>query len=103
MDDIIVFSKLTQENIEQIAGNMLGELAGRLKNVGVQMDWTEAAVKQLASVGFDPVYGARPLRRAIVSHVEDMLSEELLAGKLQKNDAITLDYGDQFFYTKHDS
>ena len=103
VDDIIVFSKLTQENIEQIAGNMLGELAGRLKNVGVQMDWTEAAVKQLASVGFDPVYGARPLRRAIVSHVEDMLSEELLAGKLQKNDAITLDYGDQFFYTKHDS
>ena len=63
---IFVFSKLTQENIEQIAGNMLGELAGRLKNVGVQMAWTEAAVKQLASVGFDPVYGARPLRLSLI-------------------------------------
>ena len=83
IDDIIVFQKLTQEEIQQIAVHMLNDLKARLEPLGVSLEFTEEAVRTIAKAGFDPVYGARPLRREIQTKVEDPLSEELLAGDLK--------------------
>ena len=83
IDDIIVFQKLTQEEIQQIAVHILNDLKARLEPLGVSLEFTEEAVRTIAKAGFDPVYGARPLRREIQTKVEDPLSEELLAGDLK--------------------
>ena len=64
IDDIIVFNRLTEEEIAQIADGMLRQVAERMQDMQIVMDWTDAAKKHLAKAGFDPIYGARPLRRA---------------------------------------
>jgi ATP-dependent Clp protease ATP-binding subunit ClpC len=63
---------------------MLESVASRLSEMGVSLKWTDAALAELARIGYDPAYGARPLRRAIRSAVEDVLSEKLLDGTLKK-------------------
>ena len=65
------------------------------------MDWTEAAKKHLAKAGFDPVYGARPLRRAVTNEVEDLVAEESLEGKIKKGDSVTLDPADDKLVLTH--
>ncbi len=84
VDDIIVFGKLSKEEIELIAERMLATLAERLNKMGVKAVFEDSAIKALAQKGFDPVYGARPLRRAIQSAVEDEISELLLRQKLKE-------------------
>jgi ATP-dependent Clp protease ATP-binding subunit ClpC len=87
IDDIIVFKQLTKEDIGEIAGRMLKVLIKRVKdNMDITLSFEEDAVARIAQLGFDKVYGARPLRRAIQSHIEDPLSEEILEGNLQKGD-----------------
>jgi len=99
MDEIIVFHKLTEENIQAIARNMLDAFAGRVKSLSVELSFTDAAAAKIAAVGYDPVYGARPLRRAITSHIEDALSQKLLDGSVKKGDRILLDVqNDQFVF-----
>ena len=101
VDDIIVFRKLTQNDIEKIAGNMLETLKKRVAGLDIAMDVTPQAVEKIAQVGFDPVYGARPLRRAIQSKMEDLLSEEMLEGKFKAGDHITISVdGDRFYIEK---
>ena len=90
IDDIIIFHKLTQENIEQIAQKMLHTLENRLKELEITMKTTPEAIHKIAQIGFDDVYGARPLRRAITSQIEDRVSELMLEGKIQKGDTFTL-------------
>lgn len=97
VDDIIVFNKLTQEDIEKIAYNMLENLRNRLLGLDIEISFTENAVKEIAKQGYDEDYGARPLRRAIRSKIEDVLSEEILEGKISKDKAITCDYKDNSF------
>ena len=77
IDDIIVFNRLNEDEIAQIADGMLRKVAARMQDMEITMDWTEAAKKHLAKAGFDPVYGARPLRRAIQRLLEDPLSEQI--------------------------
>ena len=74
VDDIIVFHKLTDEDIREIAGRMLKTLQKRLSEIGISAEFAEAAVAEIAKEGFDPIYGARPLRRAIQTKLEDRLS-----------------------------
>ncbi|MFA6603305.1 MAG: ATP-dependent Clp protease ATP-binding subunit [Patescibacteria group bacterium] len=90
-DDIIVFSPLSQPEIEQIARLMLAKVAKRLNEKGIALEVTDAAVKDLAAAGFDPVFGARPLRRVIQDKVDNVIAEALLAGKLGRRDRIILD------------
>ena len=90
VDDIIVFSQLTEEEIEKIALVMLESLSKRLKENGIEAEFDESALKLLAKEGFDPVYGARPLRRAIVSKVEDLFAEQMLDGKVKSGDKVTV-------------
>ena len=94
VDDTIVFRRLTQEDIDTIAGKMLDVIAERMQGLGVTLEYTGAAVRKLAEAGFDPAYGARPLRRTIQSAVEDAAAEQMLAGTLKSGDAALADVAD---------
>ena len=96
IDDIIVFSRLTKENIKEIARNLLQTVAARTAEMGVALTFTDAAVAQIADSGYDEVYGARPLKRAIRSRIEDALSEHLLDGTIAKGSYVC-DYRDGRF------
>ena len=89
IDDIIIFNKLEEESIKQIAALMLKEVTARIKALDIDISFTEDAVALLAKEGFDPVYGARPLRRAIVRMVEDAFSTEMLEGHFKAGDSVT--------------
>ncbi len=78
LDEIIVFNKLTDENIKTIAGVMLEEIRARIEKLGVTVTFDDAVVEMLAKEGFDPVWGARPLRRAIQRKVEDSFAAAML-------------------------
>ena len=101
VDDIIVFRKLTQEDIREIAARLLANLAERVKALGVDLTFSDEAVAKIADAGFDPVYGARPLRRAIQSRIEDLLSEQMLEGKVTQGKAYRCEMnGEQFVFTE---
>jgi len=87
VDDIIVFHQLDQAQIEEIARRMLAQVSQRLEEHEVRVRFGESIAKRMAQAGFDPIYGARPLRRAIQSQVEDLLSERFLSGSLQPGKA----------------
>ncbi len=97
VDDIIVFKKLKSEEIEQIATLMLHSLSDRLEALGTKLQVAPAAVSQIAKEGFDDAYGARPLRRAITTKIEDPLSEKLLRGELKDTDKLVCDYTEDGF------
>lgn len=94
IDEIIVFNRLTEEEIGKIADGMLKQVAGRMDDMELTMDWTPAAREHLVKAGFDPIYGARPLRRAIQSEVEDLVAEDFLRGTVQRGQHVTLDEED---------
>ncbi len=86
IDETIVFHQLSREDIKKIAGNMLEIVSERLKVIGISLSVTNEALEKLAEDGFDPVYGARPLRRTIQSTIEDGAAEKLLDGSLKAGD-----------------
>ena len=86
IDDIIVFHQLTRDDIRKIAGNMMNTVKNRVKDLGVELDIDDSALDLLAEKGFDPVYGARPLRRTIQSNVEDAIAESLLDGTIKSGE-----------------
>ncbi|MEW6080825.1 MAG: ATP-dependent Clp protease ATP-binding subunit [Bacillota bacterium] len=88
IDEFIVFHALTQENVSEIVDLMLEKVARRLKEMGIELDVSAEIKSYLVKEGFDPVYGARPLRRAIQRFVEDPLSEEVLRGRVKENDRV---------------
>lgn len=94
IDETIVFHSLEKTHIGQIVTLMSEELRKRLNEYDVDFILTDEAKAFLAKEGFDPAYGARPLRRAIQKHIEDRLSEELLTGNVKKGDLITIDEED---------
>ncbi|EOS67620.1 ATP-dependent Clp protease ATP-binding subunit [Oscillibacter sp. 1-3] len=95
IDDIIVFRSLTEEDIREVARRMLRTVSARMEAMGVHLDASEEAVAELAREGFDPKYGARPLRRAIQSRVEDTVAEKLLEGTLKAGDTAKLTVEDE--------
>ena len=84
VDDIIVFQRLTKENIKEIASRLLAVLQKRVEDMGIEVTFSDETVSKIADAGFDDVYGARPLKRAIQSRIEDALSEEMLKGNVKK-------------------
>ena len=86
IDEIIVFRQLTEDNIRQIARRMLDITGARMAQQGITLEADDDAVAELARDGFDPQYGARPLRRAIQSMVEDAVAEQMLEGNLKSGD-----------------
>ena len=97
VDDIIVFHQLTKENIDEIARRMLSALSKRTKELDFDIEFSDKAVEEIGKAGFDPVYGARPLRRAIQQQIEDKLSEEMLEGKLTPGNRYLCDHGENGF------
>ena len=97
VDDIVVFHQLTQTDIENIARRMVASLDKRMTGMDMHLQVTDAAIAELAKDGFDPVYGARPLRRTIQSRVEDPLAEAMLEGRFHANDTIVVDWQDNAF------
>ena len=97
IDDIIVFHQLDEENIKAICVKMLYTLKGRLIANDIEAEFTDSAITQLAKAGFDPVYGARPLRRAIQSDIEDLVAEKMLEGAIKPGSHAVVDYADGSF------
>lgn len=102
VDDIIVFSRLSREDIFSIAALLLKSLSKRTAELEISLDFSDDAVQKIADAGFDEVYGARPLKRAIRSNIEDKLSELLLEGRIEKGKYLC-DYRDEeFVFVKTD-
>ncbi|MCL2569548.1 MAG: ATP-dependent Clp protease ATP-binding subunit [Oscillospiraceae bacterium] len=88
IDETIVFHQLSRAEIGEIAAQMLTGITARLEGLGIHLTVDQSAIERLADRGFDPVYGARPLRRAIQSAVEDGAAEQLLEGKIKPGDTV---------------
>ncbi len=97
VDDIIVFNKLSETDIENIAKNLLETLKARLSELEIGCKFTDDAVKAIAKAGFDELYGARPLKRAIMSKIEDPISEKMLDGSVKAGKTVTVDFKDNEF------
>ncbi|TCT24750.1 ATP-dependent chaperone ClpB [Thermomonas haemolytica] len=91
LDDIVVFHPLQKEQIKQIARIQLSGLEKRLAERGLRLEVGDKALELLANVGFDPVYGARPLKRAIQQQIENPLAQEILSGRFTSGDVVKVD------------
>lgn len=103
IDEVIVFHSLNEAHIREIVSLMSEDVRKRLAEQDIHFVLTEEAKDWLSKTGFDPTYGARPLRRAIQKHIEDRLSEELLKGNFEKGDTVEIDVqGDELTVKKTD-
>jgi ATP-dependent Clp protease ATP-binding subunit ClpC len=103
MDDIIIFHRLTEADCVKIGRKIVEGLAKRLlEQRGIVLTVTETALASLVKEGYDPQYGARPLKRVIQRRIEDKLSEEILLGKIQNGQRVTVDaFGGELAFTTH--
>lgn len=100
IDETIVFHSLEKKHLKEIVSLMTDQLTVRLKEQEIRLELTDAAKAKIAEEGYDPEYGARPIRRAIQKHVEDYLSEELLKGTVQKGQKVLMDVENGEFTVK---
>lgn len=98
LDEILPFLPLKKEDMAKIVVIQLNQLAGRLAERHVALRWTDAAVKQLAEEGYDPYFGARPLKRLIQQDVVNMLSNGILEGEILGDSTVTIEHGKKGFY-----
>ena len=94
LDEIIIFQALTEEQLRQIVDLLIGEVQKRLEERKITVTLSEAAKSWLAQEGYDPMYGARPLRRAIQRAVENPLSKRILGGEFEEGDSVVVDVAD---------
>ncbi|MCP9807011.1 ATP-dependent Clp protease ATP-binding subunit [Cyanobium sp. T1B-Tous] len=94
LDEIIVFRQLTRDEVKEIAEIMLKEVFGRMLEKGIALSVTDAFKERLVEEGYNPSYGARPLRRAVMRLLEDSLAEEFLSGRIGDGDAAVVDVND---------
>ncbi len=94
LDEIIVFRQLTKNEVKEIAEIMLQEVFVRLKDKGIKLNVTDAFKERLVEEGYNPSYGARPLRRAVMRLLEDSLAEEVLSGRIKDGDNALVDIDD---------
>jgi ATP-dependent Clp protease ATP-binding subunit ClpC len=95
LDEIIVFRQLNVDEIKEIADIMLKEVFGRLDEQGITLEVTEAFKDRLVAEGYNPSYGARPLRRAIMRLLEDVLAEQILGGQIKEGDIAIVDVNEE--------
>ncbi len=95
VDEVVVFHPLGKKQIHAIATIQIERLRARLREKNLQLHITDAAIDHLSAVGFDPVYGARPLKRAIQQNLENPLAKDILEGKFLPGDTIKVDYQDE--------
>jgi ATP-dependent Clp protease ATP-binding subunit ClpB len=97
IDEVVVFHALSESHIASIARIQLKGLEKRLAQMEMTLDVTDAALAEIAKAGFDPVYGARPLKRAIQNELENPLAKEILSGRFGPKDTIRVDARDGVF------
>jgi len=95
VDDVVVFHPLQREQIHEIAKIQLGHLKQRLLEHDMGFEISDAALDLIAEAGFDPVYGARPLKRVIQQQLENSLAQDLLSGQFKAGDKIQVDVQDE--------
>jgi ATP-dependent Clp protease ATP-binding subunit ClpB len=101
LDETVVFHPLGKEQIRKITDIQIGYLRKRLEERDLKLEITEAALDKLGEAGFDPVYGARPLKRAIQHELENPLAQKILAGEFVPGDTIKVDLaGDGLTFSK---
>ena len=100
MDEIIVFNKLGKEEIKEIAQKMIGQLAQRALDMGIGLEFTDSAVDKISQEGYDIIYGARPLRRAVQQKIEDKLADKILSGHVKSGEKLLCDYQEEFVFLK---
>lgn len=101
VDDIIVFKALEKAQVREIAAHLMASLGKRLeKQVKLHLEWTDKAIDELANQGFDPNFGARPLRRLLSHAIETLLSEKIIRGDVQEGDTVIVDVEDGSFTAK---
>ncbi len=88
LDEIVIFNRLSTEDIEKITRLMLSEVQNRISKLGIKIEFSDEVCTHLAKVGYDPVYGARPLRRAIQQKIEDSFSTDMLEGNINAGDKV---------------
>jgi ATP-dependent Clp protease ATP-binding subunit ClpC len=91
VDEVIIFHSLTQEHVKAIVDLQMAEISGRLAEQGLKIELTEAARDWLANEGYDPQFGARPVRRTLERYVENPLAKRLLAGEFKDGDTVVVD------------
>ncbi len=101
IDEIIVFSSLSKEEMQKIVALQMEDIRSRLADHGLQVELTEAATLWLANEGYDPAFGARPLKRALQKHVESPLSISLLSSEFSQGDTVLVDVEDDEIVFKH--
>jgi len=94
VDEVIIFHSLTQEHVKAIVDLQMAEISGRLAEQGLKIELTGAARDWLAQEGYDPQFGARPVRRTLERHVENPLAKRLLAGEFKDGDTVIVDVGE---------
>ncbi len=94
IDDIIVFEQLSKDDIKEIARRLLSSVEKRLEKMNIKVTVDDSVIDAVSDKGFDPVYGARPLKRAIQSTVEDKIAEAMLEGVCKEGDSVTVSYKD---------
>ena len=94
LDEIIVFRQLSRDEVKEIAEIMLREVFSRMQEKGIHLSVTEAFKERLVEEGYNPSYGARPLRRAVMRLLEDSLAEEFLSGRIGEGDSAVVDVDD---------
>ncbi len=95
IDDVVMFNSLSKEDINKIIGIELEKLVDRVNKMEFELEISEVATDYIASQGFDPEYGARPLKRAIQKYVEDVLTEEIIQQNPSKGSKLSLDYNSE--------
>lgn len=101
VDDIIVFKALEKAQVREIAAHLMASLGKRLeKQVKLHLEWTDKAIDELANQGFDPNFGARPLRRLLSHAIETLLSEKIIRGDVKEGDTVIVDVEDGSFTAK---
>ncbi len=101
IDEVVVFHSLGEAHVKSIASIQLGLLQKRLKAMDMHLEMTDAELAEIAAAGFDPIYGDRPLKRAIQSEVENPLAREILAGHFAPKDTIMVNFtGGKMVFSK---
>jgi len=100
VDEIIVFNKLGTGEIAQIARRMFGQLAQKAQEIGITLEFSDSAVEKISQEGFDNVYGARPLRRAVQQRIEDKLADKILLGDVKPGEKLMCDFVEEFIFVK---
>jgi ATP-dependent Clp protease ATP-binding subunit ClpB len=94
IDDVVIFHRLTKEDLAKIVEIQVNQLAGRVRERGIEIELTDKARELLGNLGFDPTYGARPLKRVIQKQLVDKLALRLLEGEFAEGDTVAVDAKD---------